>query len=209
MHFQKRLVVSFLALVAACGGSADGPAAPNDDDVPDASVAVVADPTGDTFETTGVQWDVTELRIERGAEDITVRLELSRDVISPAAGDPLGLIAVLDLDLDQNPATGGIAVVDEFRRDGGSTGLGVDAVVSLSDFVDGTTPVVDGRGVVTGRVRPVFEGRHVTVTIPRALLGNDDGYVNAAAIVGITGRPTDIAPNAGRLSLIPPASRRY
>ena len=205
MHFQKRIVVSFITLVAACGGNADGPAAPNDDGGPsDKSVAVAADPTGDTFGTTGVQWDVTELKVERSADGITARLELSRDVVSPATGDPSGLVAVLDFDLDQNPATGVIAVVDEFRRDGGSTGLGVDAVVSLSDFVDGTTPVFDARGAETGRVRPVFEGRHVTVTIPRALLGNDDGYVNAAAIVGITGRPTDIAPNAGRLSLTRP-----
>jgi hypothetical protein len=175
------------------------------------SAAVVADPTGDTFGAAAVQWDVTEMRVERNADGIAARLELSRDVVSSPSGDPSALIAVLDFDLDQNSATGGVAVVDEFRQDGGATGLGVDAVVSLSDFAtDGSVAVFDSRGIETGRVTPVFEGRHVTVRIPRALLGNDDGYVNAAAIVGVIGRPTDIVPNVGRLSLVPPgtASRR-
>ena len=40
------------------------------------------------------------------------------------------------------------------------------------------------------------------VRVPRSMLGDDDGYVNAAAIVGIVGAPSDIVPAEGHLTLL-------
>jgi transposase len=60
-----------------------------------------------------------------------------------------------------------------------------------------------------GQVKPIFSGKKVTVRIPRSMLRDDDGFLNAAAIVGTQGSPTDIAPNRGHLELSdgrPPAS---
>jgi hypothetical protein len=167
-----------------------------------AASATVVDENGDTFPSSGVPWDLTALTIARDAGGITAHLDLSRDVIAPTSGDVSAVIGFLDLDLDQNPATGGIAVADEFRTDGGSTQLGVDARVDLSEFAgDFTVAVSDSHGIVVGRVRPVFDGRRITIRIPRALLGNDDGFLNAAAIVGSAGRPSDFVPNSGHLTL--------
>jgi hypothetical protein len=40
-----------------------------------------------------------------------------------------------------------------------------------------------------------------TVTVPLSLLGGDDGYVNAAAIMFNTIGPTDSVPNGGYLGM--------
>jgi hypothetical protein len=41
------------------------------------------------------------------------------------------------------------------------------------------------------------------VRVPRSILADDDGYVSAAAIVGIVGAPSDIVPAVGNLTLLP------
>jgi hypothetical protein len=74
--------------------------------------------------------------------------------------------------------------------------------VNLSVFAeDSTVAVLDAVGAVAGRVKPVYTGRRVTMRIPKALIGNDDGFVNAAAIVGNSTLPTDFVPKAGHLTL--------
>lgn len=167
--------------------------------------STVTDPAGDTFAGAGTRWDLIALTIVRDVDAITARLDFTNDVVSPATGDPAAVITLLSFDLDQDPTTGIPAAVDEFRQDGGSTGLGVDAFVSFGALAnDGSAPVMDSHGAVLGRVTPTFEGTHIVVDIPLELLGNDDGYVNAAAIVGIIGSPTDFVPNAGHLALSPP-----
>lgn len=164
--------------------------------------ATVSDLLGDTFGTIGVQWDLTALTIARGPDGITATLDFSQDAISPMNGDPSAAIGFLDLDLDQDPATGGTAVADEFRRDGGSTGLGVDARVNLALYAaDGSVAVTDAVGNQTGRVTPTFDGHRITILIPKALLANDDGYLNASAVAGVVGRATDMIPEGGHLTL--------
>ena len=164
--------------------------------------ATVRDSIGDTFQLGGVQWDLTALTVSRDSGGVTVALDFASEVISPTSGDPSALVAFVDLDVDQDPVTGGTSVVDEFRRDHGSTGLGVDAFIEVSDFAaDSSVAVTDGFGFVLGRVKPVFAGSHVTLRVPRAILGDDDGFVNAAAIVGGSGHPSDFVPGSGHLSL--------
>lgn len=165
-------------------------------------VQSVTDPQGDTFGTSGTQWDLTGLTVQRDGAGVTATLEFAQDVISPLSGEPSATTAFLDLDLDQNPATGGPAIADEFRHDGESTGLGVDARVALiAEHGDGSVAVLDGSGQEIGRVVPTFDGRRITVRIPKALLGNDDGFLDAAAITGTVGVPTDIVPQTGHLTL--------
>lgn len=166
------------------------------------ATASLADPLGDTF-VANAPWDITGLALARDAAGITAILDFSRDVVSPLAGDPAALVALIDLDLDQNPTTGSSAVVDEFRQDGKSTGLGVDARIAFADVdEEGNIAVLDGDGRETGRVTPTYDGRRVTVRVPRSMLGQDDGYVNATAIVGIVGAPSDIVPAEGHLTLL-------
>ena len=95
-------------------------------------------------------------------------LDFSRDVVSPMTGDRGALIALVDLDLDQNSATGSTAVADEFRQDGKSTELGVDARIAFADVDDeGNIAVLDGDGRETGRVTPTYDG-HVSWCACRA-----------------------------------------
>jgi hypothetical protein len=47
----------------------------------------------------------------------------------------------------------------------------------------------------------VFSGKRISGRIPRSALGNDDGFLNAAVIVGTLKEATDIAPNSGHLKV--------
>ena len=166
------------------------------------ATATLTDPAGDTFRT-NAPWDLAALSLARDAGALMVALDFTRDVVAPIADDPGALVALVDLDLDQDAETGSSAVADEFRQDGKSTGLGVDARIYFADVdAAGKVAVVDGDGRETGRVAPTYDGRRVTVRVPRSMLADDDGYVNAAAIVGIVGAPADIAPSIGNLTLL-------
>jgi len=165
------------------------------------ATATTEDPTSDTFGA-AAKWDVNRLTLARQPNVLTVMLDFSRDVVPPAAGDPSALLALVDLDLDQDVATGSSAMADEYRQDGRSTGLGVDARINFAaPGDDGSIAVTDGFGRETGRVTPVYAGKRVTARIPTMLLGGNDGYVSAAAIAGSTGAPSDIVPQTGHLAL--------
>jgi hypothetical protein len=63
--------------------------------------------------------------------------------------------------------------------------------------------VVDARGIVPGsggRAPIVFGSRSFTVTVPLSILGDDDGYIDAAAIVYNESEATDCVPNQGVIS---------
>ena len=167
------------------------------------ATATADDPAGDTFGV-AAKWDVKALTLAHEPNAVSVMLDFSRNVVPPTTGDPSALLAFVDLDLDQNFSTGSSAMADEFRQDGRSTVLGVDARINLAAPDEkGRVAVTDGLGRETGRVTPTYSGKRVTVRVPTTMLGDDDGYVNAAAIVGIAGAPSDIVPQAGHLALIP------
>jgi hypothetical protein len=200
--------LSLVASVTACGGSADVPSMP--DVAADPSTVSVADPLGDTFGLPGyTQWDVSAFTLTRETDGITVRLDFANDVALPIPGDPNALVGLVEFDLDQNRATGKLGYVDQLRPDGGSTGMGVDAVLNLSNIAADSTLIVYGSGGnPTGKVKVTIGGHRLTIRIPSSRLGDDDGYLDAAVIVGNSGRsPTDLAPQSGHLSLTPPATR--
>lgn len=200
MQFS-RIRVALLAafmFVTGCSG-AYGP----DGGSPDEFTRTATDPVGDVFGTATRPWDVTMLQITRAADAITIRLDLTEPVLSPASGDPDALIAFVDLDVDRNASTGKIATVDEYRPPGAPTAMGVDYELALTEFApDGSVAIVDAQGREAGRVTPTFSDRHVTVRIPLSMLGDDDGFLDAAAIVGSTTRPSDIVPEHGSLHVV-------
>ena len=170
----------------------------------EATTVTVTDPTGDVFGAAGVpKWDLTSMSISRDTAGITVVLELTTDPISPVSGLASAMIGFIDLDVDQEPQTGLGSVVDEYRPRGtGATGLGADYVVVLGNYAaDSTVTVFDLFGDPMGQVRPVFSGRRVSIRIPKGLIGDDDGRLDAAAIVGIAGAASDIIPDNGHMTL--------
>ena len=194
------------ATLLGCSGSTTSPAAvPDPDPTPaptDEITRTATDPTGDVFGGTG--WDLTGLTITRDTAGITVRLDLSTNVISPVTNPTTGLIGFVDFDTDQNAATGITSTADEYRPGTGATGIKADYQLTLTDYdASGKVPVTDAQGHEMGRVTPEFSAQHVTIRIPRALLGGDDGYLNAAATVGAGNRPSDIVPENGHLTVGP------
>jgi hypothetical protein len=197
------LAISLVPGALACSGTSDVPSMP--DVVGDPATASIADPVGDTFGVPGTtQWDVTGLTITRETDGITVRIDFANDVALPVPGDPNALVGLVEFDLDQNFATGKLGILDQLRQDGGSTGLGVDAGINISTMTaDSTVTVYDMGGNPTGRAKVTLGGRRITIRVPSALIGNDDGYLDAAVIVGNGKSPTDFAPQTGHLSLQP------
>src|SRR5512144_1717250 len=197
---MKRARLTTTLLVAgtlwSCGGDTSGPGTTE-------TTAQVTDPTGDTYGSGAVHWDLTAMTITRDADGITLMLDFSNSVISPTSGDTTAVIGYVGFDVDQDSTTADLAsIVDEFRPDtAGSTGLGVDYELELVDYAQDSTVTVTGPAGTTGRVKPVFSGNRGAVRIPKALLGNDDGFRNAAAIVGNNHSPNDIIPESGHLKL--------
>jgi hypothetical protein len=198
----KRGLLAALVVVGASWSCSDasGPGSGS-------ATAHVTDPTGDTYGTGVVGWDLTDMTITRDTGGITLLLDFASNVISPASGDTTAMIGYVDFDIDQDSTTGSLgSVVDGFRPNTGSTGMGVEYELIMVGYgADSSVIVIDSVGT-TGRVKPVFNGKRVTVRIPKALLGNDDGYLSAAAIVGDINSPSDIIPENGHLSLSGPGS---
>jgi len=162
-----------------------------------------SDPVGDTFRDSVTQWDLTGMTINRDASAITVRLEFASEAISPTSGDTTAMTGFVDFDTDQDSSTGIHNTIDGFRPPGtDSTGLGTDYQLKLRRYEsDSSVTVSDSLGEVTGRVKPVFDGKSVTIRIPLVLLGDDDGALDAAAIVGDLHRPSDVVPNNGHITV--------
>lgn len=165
----------------------------------------LADPIGDTLGFEGVQLDLTAFTVTRDTGGLVVRLDFAQDLPKPVVGPSPSITGLVELDLDQNRATGHGASLDilhRFLADGGSTAMGVDASIGLAPLApDSTAPVYDATNHVIGRVRPVFAGRTVTIRVPWALLRNDDGNLDATVLVGNGLDATDFAPRNGHVSL--------
>lgn len=191
---QMVLATAVVGGTIGCGSDTSGPSSK--------LTAVATDPTGDTFGAGSVQWDLTTLTIVRDSGGITVSLDLSAAVVSPVTGSADATLAFVDFDTDQNIATGISSIVDDNRPTTGSTGLGVDYYIDLGDpNPDSSFSVLDSLLNVTGTVRPTFSGGRITARIPRSMLGGDDAFLNAAAIVGTSSEPTDIVPENGHLKV--------
>ena len=181
-------------IFATCGSDSTGPSGK--------TTAKVTDPTGDTYGTVGrTQWDITVFTMPRDSGGIDLSLDFSANVISPVTGDTNAIVGQVDFDVDQDTLTGVGSVVDAFRPGAGSTKMGVDYALDLFKYVDSTVNILDSLGAPTGSVRPVFSGKRLSVRIPRSLLGGDEAFLNAAAIIGTNFEPTDIAPENGHLKV--------
>ena len=190
--------VSVLAavLLVACGGSSTGPGT--------TSLTVKAtDPSGDTYGKLAVQWDLTSLTLTRDTGGIDFAIDFTANVLSPVSGDSDAVYGEIDFDTDQSAVTGTTSYVDVYGP--GSSGMGVDYVLDLFDYTpDSLVPVLrynanDSTYSTVYSFRPTFSGTRISGRIPRSAFGNDDGFLNAAVVVGTLREPTDIAPNAGHL----------
>jgi len=192
-HPLLRALVGVVAGVLAACGDSSGPGSHE--------TFTAADPIGDTFGTQTVQPDLRAMTIVHDSGGIDVSLEFTAAVQSPVTGGANVVIGFVDFDTDQDSTTGSASAVDIFRPGSGSTGMGVEYEVDLFGYAaDSTVPVIqESSGLPTGNVKPLFQGNRITFRVPRALLGNDDAFLNAASVIGSEAEPTDIVPNTGHL----------
>lgn len=189
---------SLAILLCACGGGSTGPGSSG-------LSRKAADPSGDTYGVLAVQWDLTGLTITRDTSGIDFVIDLTSAAQSPVGGDSDAVYGEIDFDTDQNIATGTASYVDVFGP--GSSAMGVDYVLDLFDYTpDSMVPVLrynanDSTYSTVYSLRPAFSGNRISGRIPLSALGNDDGFLNAAIIVGTLHEPTDIAPNSGHLKV--------
>jgi hypothetical protein len=211
--YAAGVLVAGLLTLTACEATDRWPAAPSRGDarlqragavVGPAALQSAADPIGDTLGAGAVQLDLTALTVAPDGDDVVFTLDFAQDLPQPVAGWSPTITGLIELDLDQNPATGRGASMDilhRFLARGVAAGTGVDAAVGLAPLdADFTAPVYDATDRVVGRVKPVFEARRVTLRVPRALLANDDGRFDATVLIGNGAEVTDFAPSDGHFT---------
>jgi hypothetical protein len=123
---------------------------------------------------------------------LTLTLRFRQPVVSQVPLLANSLHALIQLDLDETSSTG---IAPSVNAAGGSATQGVDATISTD--ADATTALLLRGNVSTGRVGVQYLGDSVVISVPLALLDNDDGNMTITATVGTRDRATDIAPNSG------------
>ncbi|NJL28532.1 MAG: hypothetical protein HC897_11905 [Thermoanaerobaculia bacterium] len=166
----------------------------------------LADPVGDTLGTTTPQVDLTRLAASIVGPNVVIDLGFSSPISPPGSGASNAIDGFIDLDTDQNAATGRLPWADALTGQS-TTGMGNEYYLDLLtyDAGDGAVDLVeeDGESVV-GRVAVSFGQRSLQATVPIALI-EDDGSINVAAAIGtLQELPTDVAPNNGSVSSVAP-----
>jgi hypothetical protein len=157
----------------------------------------IADPIGDTFGSVGTQLDITFFSAVSDGVTLTIDLTFAGTISHPATFNPDALFGFIDLDTDQNPATGVGANTDSFCP--APSGLGIEY------YVDTTGAVIDPSVGIVGAAPMTYTTNSVSAQIPLALLGGDDGIVDVATVIGNVAEPTDCAPNGGFITSNIPA----
>ncbi len=164
----------------------------------------VNDPLGDTFGSETPQLDLSSVSACNGNDTVEITLAFSTPISPADSGEIDALGGYVDIDADQNGATGFPAFADAFS--GLRAGIGSEYIVSFFDVnsVAGTVPVRDSfTFAALGDATVSFGARSVTITIPTAVLRSDDGQLDVAALIGTFPEPTDVSPNGGYVSTAP------
>lgn len=158
-----------------------------------------SDPVGDIFNPGP---DLAGIFAQTDGADLVLRLDFDGFIERPpGSGNDNEVVGFIDIDSDQQAATG---------LNGGNVTafcpappaeFGVDFVVNLGTFDPGTNTVVlqNDAGIPVGAVPIAFTSNRLTVTIPNALI-SDDGIVNVNTVIGNIAAPTDCAPDGAVLT---------
>jgi hypothetical protein len=160
------------------------------------------DPIGDTFASNGalVIHDITRIGAELLANEILFTTSFNGPIAAPSDIFSLNNVTgFIDIDIDQNQATGTISRQTTFSPNGVS-GLGSEFYLDLfsEEFQPGLVDLVDtSTGFSVGQGSVSFGNDFFTIQVDLSLLGSDDGFVNYGVIVGDFIGATDEATNPG------------
>lgn len=124
--------------------------------------------------------DVISMSATYDRESLTFTVSFAEKILPASSGEQRGIRGYIDIDTDQNPATGLGSTLDYINHQ--STKLGVDFEIDLASeyghpgFVDILT--TQPRSSIAGTAPIVFTSTSFSITVPLAMLGPDDGLVN-------------------------------
>ena len=170
--------------------------------VGDAQATPVTDVMGDAVTGAHATYDITSIDAVFSLTSISFTINLSGAPLAPSSAPLAGLSGFIDIDIDLAPTGAGsnVSAAGNQFPGFGSSGLGIEYYVDLfseaqhAGFVDVKDPI----NVLNITTAPITYGpSSVTVIVPLSNLGNDDGLVNYAVLVGDSAAPTDQAVDAG------------
>ncbi len=158
-----------------------------------------SDPAGDTlayFSGTGPQAiDLLEITGTYKADSLIMTLRFAAPIRPSGVQAPNSLAGFLEFDTDENASTGSPPATNEL---GGNAPLGVEYVIILNSSDTTTVQILSTLGGGSpSRARAEYSGTSLTLRIPLASFGNDDGNFKFAGVIGTLPRPTDLLPDAG------------
>jgi len=165
---------------------------------------ILDDPLGDDQTTPGNPVvDIVAVEAGASVSEVTIRLDFGASTIPGCVrGD-------IELDTDQNPLTGSAPMANDYL--GVTQDLGVDYYLNLFDIGSGgDIGLWSTDGNFMGTVPVSITAHSLELTVPLALLGNDDGNMNIGVVVGNEAEPTDAAPATGHgtISVVNPSPTR-
>ena len=154
---------------------------------------IIDDPLGDHITSPGNPIvDIDMVEGGTNGTSVTLKVHFSPDTVMSE------VVGFIDLDTDQNPATGIPPNANVFIP-GTMQDIGVDFFLSLFNLpFGGPVDVFDAiTGVLVGSVPATIVGQSLEITVPLAMLGGDDGAMDVGMVLGNAPQPTDAAPNVG------------
>ncbi len=169
--------------------------------VPSATAEIV-DAVGDMFGP--ATFDVVSISTARTstALTITVLFDSATPPVLPAANAVAGpgdLAGFIDFDVDESSTTGFASANATYCPCTPISAIGSDLFVSLFQRnAAGNYDVISATTLVdVGDAAPAVSGSALTLTIPLADLGGDDGVTNLSSVLGDFLGPTDCMPDEG------------
>jgi len=120
------------------------------------------------------------------------------DPVLPPSSFGSGLFGFIDMDTDQNPATGINSNANVVFTPHIPMGVDYSIDVFSESVHPGFVDVIsrrESRMTIVGRVPITFTDTSLSVTVPLALVGSDNGSVNYIAYFGVVSTTTDRVPN--------------
>ena len=142
---------------------------------------IISDPAGD-----GGPVDIIQIRGRSTADSIQLECVFETDL------NPFDFGGNLGLDIDQDILTGIPLPSGLYEQE-----VGCEFIVSFFSIGYNLVEVYDQYFNYLGSFTATYDSRSFRFSIPLSLLGNDDGVINLAAVVGNGSGPTDWIPDEG------------
>jgi len=165
-----------------------------------AGQGTASDPLADTFGAAMTQLDIVRMTALTDGISLFFTIEFSGSISPSDSGAVDAAVGYIEMDSDQDSATGGPSSVVSLCPLPGM--LGPDFTVDLFSYASATgqADVVDSSSfAVVGSAAVSFAGSSLSAVVPLAAIG-DEGIVDAAAIMGTPVEPTDCVPDGGVLT---------